>query len=66
MKGEKVCEIRGNYMGYLDFNAVRYWDAREQLPMKMIDVVGYPYYLESDSRKRPDLVNLANNKLDDA
>ena len=28
--GEKVCEITGNYMGYIDFDKVRYWDRRDQ------------------------------------
>lgn len=27
--GEKVCEINGNYMGYLDVDDKRYWDARD-------------------------------------
>lgn len=27
--GSKICEVEGNYMGYLDFDSVRYWDARE-------------------------------------
>jgi hypothetical protein len=29
--GAKVCDIRGNYMGFLDFNGVRYWDIRDQV-----------------------------------
>lgn len=28
--GKKISEIEGNYMGYLDFDEVRYWDAREK------------------------------------
>lgn len=27
--GKKVSEIFGNYMGFLDFDGVRYWDCRE-------------------------------------
>ena len=27
--GVKICEIEGNYLGYLDFDGLRYWDARE-------------------------------------
>ena len=27
--GKKIVEIRGNYMGYMDFNGVRYFDVRE-------------------------------------
>ena len=25
----KICEFKGNYMGYLDFDGVRYWDVRD-------------------------------------
>ena len=28
--GKKVCEVVGNYTGFLDFDGVRYWDIREQ------------------------------------
>ena len=28
--GKKVCEITGNYTGFLDFDGVRYWDVREK------------------------------------
>ena len=27
--GKKVADITGNYMGFIDFNKVRYWDIRE-------------------------------------
>lgn len=27
--GKKVCDVYGNYMGYMDFNKIRYWDIRE-------------------------------------
>ena len=27
--GSKVCEVYGNYMGFVDFNKQRYWDIRE-------------------------------------
>jgi hypothetical protein len=27
--GQPVCEVYGNYMGYMDFNKVRYFDVRE-------------------------------------
>ena len=26
----RVSEVSGNYLGYLDFDEVRYWDAREK------------------------------------
>ena len=28
--GKKVCTIEGNYMGYIDFDGVRYWDLRDE------------------------------------
>lgn len=27
--GKKICDIYGNYMGYMDFDGVRYYDTRE-------------------------------------
>ena len=27
--GKVVSEMKGNYMGYMDFDGVRYWDVRE-------------------------------------
>lgn len=29
-RGQKVSEVEGNYVGYLDFDKVRYWDVREK------------------------------------
>ena len=26
--GQKICDIYGNYMGYMDFNGQRYYDSR--------------------------------------
>ena len=28
--GKVVCKIEGNYMGYIDFDGVRYWDLRDE------------------------------------
>lgn len=36
--GKLICRIKGNYMGYVDFDGVRYWDARECLPIDMIPI----------------------------
>lgn len=27
--GQKVCELNGTYMGYVEFDKVRYWDIRQ-------------------------------------
>ena len=52
----KVCDVFGNYAGYMDFDDKRYFDVRE------VDDIWYPYYdlphdetLPSDSTKRKDL-----------
>ena len=53
--GKKVCDVFGNYMGFVDFNKVRYWDIRET------DKIWFPIVkytpeqtLVSDSDKRID------------
>ena len=28
--GQKICEIFGNYNGWMDFDGVRYWDVRHK------------------------------------
>ena len=30
VRGEKVSDIKGNYMGYFDIDGVRYWDIRDK------------------------------------
>ena len=34
MKGKEVCKIYGTYMGFIEFNKVRYWDYRHITPFK--------------------------------
>jgi len=46
--GKWVCEIFGNYMGFIDFDGVRYWDLREPLLMTVHDGHGFKK-LPSDS-----------------
>jgi hypothetical protein len=55
VKGKKRVDVMGNYMGYMDFNGVRYLDTRE------VDSYYFPIVLTdqneilgSDSRKRLD------------
>ena len=36
VRGKKVVEVYANYMGFADFNKVRYWDIRE------VDKVWFP------------------------
>lgn len=64
--GKKVCEITGNYTGYLDFDEVRYWDYREK------DSVHFPIvplaapYLPSDARCRTDAEFLITRPVEEA
>ena len=56
--GKVVSEINGNYMGYLDFDGVRYWDVREidkwYFKLKDWEADALP----SDSSRRSDIVTL--------
>jgi len=54
--GEKVCTIEGNYMGYIDFDGVRYWDLRDEdaLPKHFKPNQLAPNSLPSDSTHRAD------------
>lgn len=53
MKGKKRVDIHGNYMGYMDFNGVRYMDTRETAAY-YFPIVEPEEMLDSDSRKRLD------------
>ena len=35
-KGKKVCKIYGSYMGFIEFDSIRYWDFRYITPFKPI------------------------------
>ena len=52
--GEKVCEVIGNYNGYLDFDGVRYWDAREKDQIYFPIAGEEPNSLPSQASKRTD------------
>ena len=65
--GKKVADITGNYMGFIDFNKVRYWDIREQ------EKVWFPIVkleseetLASDASKRLDSLTLRNGTSEEA
>ena len=51
--GQKLCDVYGNYLGFIDFDGKRYWDVREQHlhPVSGIDL---NKCLHSDSRLRKD------------
>ena len=54
--GKKVCTIEGNYMGYVDFDGVRYWDLRdeEHQPKHLRPIWIQENCLKSDSTLRED------------
>jgi hypothetical protein len=66
VNGQKLCDVYGNYMGYMDFGGVRYYDVREAskvyFPLKAVQEKA----LESDSTKRMDSVTLAMGDKDNA
>ena len=57
-----VSKLRGSYLGYLEFDGIRYWDARDVTPFPLIVKKTLP----SDSDHRPDLILLQRQELDEA
>lgn len=61
--------FKGTYLGYIEFDGVRYWDLRET---KVQVVEGVPFestkevVLQSDSRLRKDSTRLRDGDIDDA
>jgi hypothetical protein len=37
-KGQPVCKVRGNYMGYIEFDEVRYFDVRQMTNYRPIQI----------------------------
>ena len=63
-KGDKqVSTIRGNYMGFLNFDDERFWDLRES---KLFDWKLKPDSLESDAYKRIDTIALFEKEVERA
>ena len=64
MRGKKKVDVYGNYLGYMDFNGVRYIDTRETdayyFPVRnyQMDEV-----MDSDSRRRLDARVLESGDL---
>lgn len=61
--GKEVCRIYGSYLGFLEFDGVRYWDARDLRPFALLKTA---QALPSDSRYRPDLQQLAQGNVEEA
>jgi hypothetical protein len=62
-RGQKMSDVYGNYLGFIDFDGKRYWDIREQY---IYPVQGKPLEksLPSDSRKRPDCIELIKGNVE--
>lgn len=61
LKDDKVVsEIRGNYMGFIDFDGLRYWDIRERANIWFPVSPQGERSLPSDSTKRQDSIILAS------
>lgn len=63
--GKRVCEITGNYVGFVDFDSVRYWDYRE-LERIHHPVEGAAGHLSSDARSRTDSIFLRTRTVEEA
>lgn len=60
---KKICNIKGTYLGYIDFDEERFWDYKSFIPYK-INLKNS--LLESDHLKRSDLINLKKGDIDKA
>ena len=63
--GKKVCEISGNYMGYIDFDGQRYWDYRDESRVHF-PVIECKDTLPSQSTKRTDGIFLRTKTVEEA
>jgi hypothetical protein len=57
--------LKGNYLGYIDFDGVRYWDARDTI-LYPVEGVSIEKALPSDSRNRIDAITLLEGDVDKA
>lgn len=57
-----VSKLSGTYLGYFEFDGIRYWDAREVEAFQM----NYRNSLPSDSDLREDLRFLRDQKMNEA
>ena len=61
-KGGLISRISGTWIGYMDFDGVRYWDVRHIKP----SAIKYGPNLPSDSENRKDLILLRQGHLEEA
>jgi hypothetical protein len=63
LKGRAVSKISGSYLGFVEFDGRRYWDARDNEAFKLCKP---ETILPSDSRYRPDLNTLLAGNVEQA
>ena len=61
--GQVVSKLFGTYMGYIEFDGVRYWDIRKARAFGIIDD-DFNTTLSSDWRKRSDSIELRNDDVE--
>ena len=60
--GNQLSKLEGTYLGYLEFDKIRYWDARYVRPY----AIRYQQALLSDSETRKDILVLRSGNVDQA
>ena len=63
MKNVVINKIYGSYLSFIEFNNIRYWDIRENIPIKIKDK---DYKLKSDSSAREDKILLGVGNVEAA
>ena len=72
--GSVASEIFGSYMGYVEFDGVRFWDIRQQVNYLPVDISKkekttkdgvFPLVLPSDSTYRLDSLTLEAGNVED-
>ncbi|KAL4463958.1 hypothetical protein ABPG74_005895 [Tetrahymena malaccensis] len=63
--GKTICKVYGTYLGYIDFDGVRYFDHRLVTPHTIFMKQGNDS-LESDHKKRLDLITLKQGNVKQA
>jgi len=63
LKGILVCKVLGSYLSFVEFNGTRYWDIRENIKIKNIEISGQ---LPSSSTFREDRILLEQRKMEQA
>lgn len=62
-KNITVCKVYGSYLSFIEFNNIRYWDIRQNIPVKRLE---YESKLKSDSLKRDDRILLELGRTEEA